>query len=205
VRAITGAQPRPADLRGGDLESAEYIIYDKAMIAGSTISSTLRTLRLSRGLTIEQLGRRAGTSAATVSRYENGWTRFELQTLKRLASALGTRLEMQWRPLRDRPALSRRGGGLRMLSRLFWERPLSREDLKQYPEWVAGRVLQYGTVDDVRALVRALGRRRFLEIVSGLRLPTHRLRVFWDSVLDLEGVVCTRKRSRPPAASSWPA
>lgn len=169
------------------------------------ISAELKRLRLAKKLTTAQVARRAGTSAATVSRYENGWSRFEIYTLRKLATALGFRLELSWRPLHARQPHESRSAVVRRLSRLFWDRPLVKADFARFPEWVVGRVIQYGTLRDVRALAGALGKPKFLATVAGLRLPSRRLQSFWEAVLDLEGVGCTKKRSRPQAVSSWPA
>ena len=151
-----------------------------------------------------QLARRAGTSAATVSRYENGWTRFELYTLRKLATALGVRLKLAWPSLYSRLPRTVQDELRKRLARLFWDRPLASRDLKQFPAWVVGRVIQYGTLGDVRSLVAAMGKEKFLAVVAGARLPSRRLEAFWKAVLALEGVSCTKNRSRPQAASSWP-
>jgi len=168
------------------------------------ISAELKRLRLAKKLTTAEVARRAGTSAATLSRYENGWSRFEVYTLRKLATAMGLRLELSWRPLHARQSRESRSAVARRLGRLFWDRPLAKADLARFPDWVVGRVVQYGTLRDVRALAGALGKQRFLATVAGLRLPSPRLQAFWEAVLDLEGVQCTKKRSRPQAASSWP-
>ena len=39
---------------------------------------------------------RVGTSAPTLHRYENGWDKFEVSTLKRIAQALGVILEIRF-------------------------------------------------------------------------------------------------------------
>jgi len=62
------------------------------MSGESTVSAQLRRRRQERGVSLGRLARRANTSVATLSRCENGWTRFELQTLEKLAAALDCRL-----------------------------------------------------------------------------------------------------------------
>ena len=55
----------------------------------------IRSLRKARGWSLAELARRAGTSAPSLHRYESGWDRFELATLRKIASALGARLEVR--------------------------------------------------------------------------------------------------------------
>ncbi len=112
------------------------------------LGSQIRSLRTDRGWSLAELARRAGTSAPTLHRYENGWDRFELGTLRKLAAALGARLDIRLVPAaaagyRAQPP-SRRGL-VACLRPLFWDRPLSVRDLDEYPDWVLGRVLCYGS------------------------------------------------------------
>jgi len=51
--------------------------------------SRLRTARLRRMLTQEELARRAGTTEATVNRLENGLQRPRISTVRKLADVLG--------------------------------------------------------------------------------------------------------------------
>lgn len=50
--------------------------------------SKLREIRLSKGLTLAELARRAGTSASQVSKLENGYRQLTAQWVRRLAEAL---------------------------------------------------------------------------------------------------------------------
>src|SRR5258706_16244324 len=63
-----------------------------------TLGQQIRRLRQARGWTLADLGGRAGTRAPTIHRYENGWDRFEPETLRRLSSALGPRTGIQLVP-----------------------------------------------------------------------------------------------------------
>jgi len=169
------------------------------------ISSDLRRLRKMQGMPLSRLARLVGTSAATISRYESGWSRFELTTLRKLATALGCRIEITWRPLRQSGTCESEEQLIRQLGRLFWDRRLERGDADSYPRWIVGRVLQYGKIADIQALCAFLGRERFIGIISDLRMPSAKLERFWSAMLRLEGVSCTKKPSRPQASSSWPA
>lgn len=55
-------------------------------------AATLRDARHRAGLTQAELARRAGTSQATISAYENGHKEPSVQTLSRLLAATGSRL-----------------------------------------------------------------------------------------------------------------
>ena len=90
------------------------------------------------------------------------------------------------------------------IGRLFWDRPLEVNDLEKYPGWVVSRVIHYGDLDDVRGLARIMGRRVFLETIAGLGTLSPKVAALWDAILKLEGIPCTRKRSRKRAAISWP-
>ncbi len=174
-------------------------------MAWSGISADLRRLRTNRKISLSRLALRVGTSAATVSRYENGWNRFEMATLRKLATALGYRIEVRWRPLEMHRAVKSEAELINLIGRLFWDRRLTQGDVRRYPRWIVERTIQYGKTADIRALSTFLGRERFLQIVSGLRLPSSRLQSFWSAMLRLEGVPCTKKRFLLPAGNSWPS
>ena len=94
------------------------------------LSRQLKRARQEAGLTLSQLARRAHTSVATLSRYENGWGRFEVYTLRKLATALGCRLRIsleRTRQARD-DAASSDAEAFRNLKRLFWDHDLCEED-----------------------------------------------------------------------------
>lgn len=168
------------------------------------LSDELSRIRRSLGLSLSRAAERAGTSPATLSRYENGWSRFEVHTLRRLASALGYRVRITFQPLGGEPKRSGSRKAVERLGRLFWDRPLQVRDLKRYPTWVVGRVIELGTIDDIRLLVRVMGRAAFLATIRRIRMPSKRVATFWQSIVELEGVHCTTEHSRPPAAGSWP-
>ena len=167
------------------------------------IGASLRARRQALGWSLAEVARRAGTSAPSVHRYESGWRRFELYTLSKLATALGCRLRIFLEPLDlgGRPPSARSVRD--RIGRLFWERRLRRADLTRYPAWVIARVLEYGKLDDVRILISYLGKRRFLELLQQVHLPSAKTRSFWDAILQQEGRSCTRKFSRKEAAASW--
>lgn len=167
------------------------------------ISSSLRSRRQALGLSLKQVARRAGTSVPTLSRYETGWARFELKTLNKLATALGCRLRLTLEP----EAETDRGSGfdsVTRIRRLFWDAPFNESEMDRHPRWVTARVLEFGGLDDIRTLVQWYGTRRFLELAAAARFSSRRPRVFWRSILDLEGIPCTNASSRPAADPSSP-
>lgn len=168
-----------------------------------TISQALRRRRRELGLSLTTLARRANTSAATLSRYEHGWRRFELGTLEKLATALECRIRIEFDPWSQPAKPGNRRAVVRRLRRLFWDRPLQSRHLDDYPSWVVQRVLEYGTLDDVHALVYALGRQRFLEETAKVRFTSARTESLWREILRKEGVPCMPRSSRDKARSSW--
>jgi transcriptional regulator with XRE-family HTH domain len=168
------------------------------------ISDMLRARRRELGLSLSALAKRADTSPATLSRYENGWNRFEIYTLKKLASALGCKVKITFEPAGADAVNPSRAAAVRRLHRLFWDRELKTTDLDRHPRWVAERVLEYGALADVRTLIALYGRAEFLEIVSGARLQSSKTRRFWLAMLKKEGMSCTRKYSRETASDCWP-
>ena len=168
------------------------------------ISRQIADQRRRAGLSLSELARRADTSAATLSRYESGWTRFEVYTLRKLATALGCRLVVRLEPRERASDKVSAGTVARQLGRLFWEQDLTVSRLKDHPEWVMRRVLEHGRLTDLDVLLRWLGRSEFLRIVSGLRFETDRTREFWRRILDREGVPCTNESFQQEAATSWP-
>ena len=59
------------------------------------IGTALRRAREDAGLSQQELARRAGTSQATISAYENGAKEPSLRTLDRLLAATGARLAIE--------------------------------------------------------------------------------------------------------------
>ncbi len=139
----------------------------------SDLSRQLRERRREIGFSLAQLARRSDTSAATLSRYENGWSRFEVYTLRKLATALGCDLVVQLVPKGGRDSQPRRSEVMQKIRRLFWDRPLTTEHLENNTLWVVERVLEYGNLDDLLSLQGLLGRETFLRHVSQARFSTN--------------------------------
>lgn len=164
------------------------------------LSDALRRRRLVLGLSLAQVARRADTSVAALSRYENGWDRFSVRTLRKLAGALDSDVCIRLVPVkRSGPVAPDRDRLVQRLGRLFWERELEPGHLDSHPLWVLERVLEVGQLEDVLALRDWWGRERFLDGVERCRFTSPRTKQFWEAVLAKEGRGCTRKFSRPAA------
>jgi transcriptional regulator with XRE-family HTH domain len=165
----------------------------------------LKKRRLALGLTLAQLARKSDTSISALSRYENGWHRFELATLEKLAGALGCRLSLKLEPLEDTTPEGGKTAGevIGQIERLFWDKKPRPEDLTRYPRWIVERVLEFGSLRDVRALIGYFGRDDFLDLVSTCRFASRRTAVFWENVLKRERPECTKKRSPRAAGNYW--
>ena len=178
-------------------------MYDNNMSSPWDVSRLIGERRKQLGLSLAQVARRADTSPATLSRYENGWTRFEVYTLRKLATALDCELVVRLEPKKRRGTRPQRSDVVEKLQRLFWDQDLTVRHLKENPVWVVERVLEYGNLEDVHHLVGHMGRDAFLRHVSGARFSSDRTRVFWQQILSREGMTCTRRYSREEAATSW--
>ncbi len=173
------------------------------MNGNRTISDQLKQRRLDLGLSLSKLARRAGTSAATLSRYEHGWTRFETYTLRKLALALNCDLEITLTPkVANKPPPRSAHEIVSRLDRLFWDHRLTPGDLESHPVWVVERVLEYGTLDDIEMLLGRMGRKNFLQAVASAHRVSPRTRNFWQNILKMEGIPCMRKYSRRTAWNS---
>ena len=142
-------------------------------------------MRNARGWSLAELARRAGTSAPTLHRYENGWDRFELATLRKIASALGARLDVKLVSESmpgGEPAGRSPGRLLKLISPLFWDSKLQLPDLGQYPDWVLERVLMFGNWR------QAVAARQFYGDAAVIRATERRgvdarTRNFWSTLL----------------------
>ncbi|MFH1477905.1 MAG: hypothetical protein ABIH24_10530 [Verrucomicrobiota bacterium] len=90
------------------------------------------------------------------------------------------------------------------IRRLFWDRPLKAIDIDAYPQWVIKRVLDYGDLPDVQAVLRYFGRNRFFALVDGIRFDSIRAERFWQQLMTNEGLTsCTQKPCLREADKLW--
>ena len=176
------------------------IIYDNGMKKGLNISGQIRRRRAELGLSLADIARRAGTSAATLSRYENGWSRFEVYTLRKLSEALDCELHIELRPRAEgKKSRIPAGQACEKLKRLFWDHPLVEEDLTSHSVWVTERVLEFGSLEDIGTLRDFMGLDCFLENVCRAERVSVKTANFWKQILEMEGISCTKKYSRNTA------
>ena len=151
------------------------------------IGFQIRARRAERGWSLAELARRAGTSAPTLHRYESGWERFELATLRRLAAALGVQLNVSLGPVRrEKPESRTSREHLALLLRaLFWDRPLQPQDIDEYPQWVLRRVLMFGDRVQVEASRRCFGDDAVRKAAAH-RETDERTRNYWSLILGPE-------------------
>lgn len=149
------------------------------------IGFQIRALRKERGWSLAELARRAGTSAPALHRYESGWERFELATLRRLAAALGVRLNVSLEPVRKERSQSKpsRERLASLLSPLFWDRPLEAKDIDEYPQWVLRRVLMYGDREQADSSREFFGDDAVREAAAHREID-ERTRNYWRLILE---------------------
>lgn len=164
-----------------------------------TVSEQLKRRRQEQGLSLAALAQRVGTSAATLSRYEHHWTRFETYTLRKLATALGCELRIELVAKVVPHVQASQSQGVTQLRRLFWDHHLVASDFDKHPVWVIERVLEYGSLEDVRVLMSVYGKQRFLELTASAKRVSPRTAALWRSLLEQEGIPCTKKFSRNTA------
>ena len=149
------------------------------------IGAQIRHLRMERGLTLSELASLAGTSAATMHRYESGWDRFELKTLRKIAAALESDLEVRLTPRPEPPPSVRPSPEeiLTLLGPLFWDRKLQSDDLVSHRDWVLGRVLMFGSQAQAAAARSYYGDEAILKAIRRRGMDP-RTRNYWELILE---------------------
>jgi hypothetical protein len=91
------------------------------------------------------------------------------------------------------------------LHRLFWDcRPESVEREGHAP-FVLERILEYGSLADVRWALRTYGTERVKDFLRerGVRTLSRKTLSFWTLVLDLEGEACFERSSLSRSRPFW--
>lgn len=135
-------------------------------------------------MTLQQLADKVGTSASALHRYETGWDRFEVATLRRIATALGAHLDVRLIESRtvERPSPA---ALVEQLAPLFWDKRLTVVDLEAHPAWVLSRVLRLGDWVQVRAARSFFGDAAIRDVI-GRRGMDARTRAYWKVMLGRE-------------------
>ncbi|MFH1830727.1 MAG: helix-turn-helix transcriptional regulator [Pseudomonadota bacterium] len=158
-----------------------------------SLSKALKDLRIKRGMSLAKLASLVNTSVSTLSRYESGWERFELYTLNKIATSLGYKLDIDFKENRPVRAPKTISGAIKKLQRLFWDHKLTKNDFTRYPVWITERVIEYGSLEDVQALINVLGKKAFLKQVANSRFQSPKTEAFWKMILEKEGIKCTKR------------
>ena len=150
----------------------------------------IRLLRKQRGLTLKQLAEGVGTSIPTMHRYEGGWERYSLTTLRKIAEALKADLEIHLIPRStfigdERILLQKPEAGTLVdhLAPLFWDKPLSVSDLDRYPGWILKRILTAGNLEHVREALAYFGVESIEAVIEDRGIDP-KTRSFWKAVLE---------------------
>lgn len=89
---------------------------------------------------------------------------------------------------------------------LFWETSLARVDLDRDSEYVLARILEFGTMREVRWAVRHYGRAQLLAFFRHTHHPeiSDRTRAFWRVALDAENETwATPSAFRKNSSAYW--
>jgi transcriptional regulator with XRE-family HTH domain len=176
-------------------------MYDNSVDRLWDISRQLGARRKRLGLSLSQLARKVNTSPATLSRYENGWSRFEVSTLRKLATALDCDLVVKLQPRPRWVEQPTAENVVQQVGRLFRDQELDIVHLEERSLSVVEHVLEHGSLGDIRILTAFYGRERLLSLAARATFSSNRTRAFWRQVLEREGVACTRESSQIEAAS----
>ena len=147
----------------------------------SDIGYRIRSERTRRGLTQARLAEEAGLSRATLNGLEKGTVReLGFHKLDAILGILGLELA---------PTRARKGAGpssilmKRMAKRYIWWQPP--EASVADPRRVIAQVMDVGTLEDVQALARAVGRNTLIGVLKQARPGWFRPRswAFWHTAL----------------------
>jgi len=155
-----------------------------------SIGSQIRGIRKDRGLSLQEVAVRAGTSAPAMHRYEGGYEGYSYPTLRKIANALDADLEIHFKP-RRRLRSWKGDAGMTVTRKLlydrirslFWDRKITAAELDEFPVWVLQRILTEGNLKQVRLVVAYYGLDRVAEAIQG-RGVDEKTRVFWECLLE---------------------
>ncbi len=160
------------------------IMNDNFTSPPTLVGAQIRKLRRSLGWTLAELARKAGTSTPALHRYESGWDRFQVETLRKIASALGASLEIRLVKESTRQRKEPRSAKLLLLlENLFWDKKLEPADLDSFPHWIMCRVLMFGNLKQVGLARGHFGDRLLKEAVAS-RAIDRKTRNFWTLMLE---------------------
>lgn len=136
------------------------------------IGAQIRDLRTARGLTLQGLADGAGTSAPAMHRYEGHWEGYTIRTLRRIAEALDADLEVRLTPRTRLPATPPAGDRsserefLDRIRSLFWDVELRESHLTENVTWLLNRILNEGSLPQVRDALAHYGPASFSTVLD---------------------------------------
>ncbi len=151
------------------------------------LGPAIRRLRKAKGLSLKQLAVKVGTSESAMHRYESGWDRFEIRTLRRLAEALDATLEIRLEKRSDADDPRDARDLARGIASLFWDVDLQPHHLRDNSDWVLRRVLEFGDLDQNRWVRRYFGDDAIARAAQH-RSMNPRVGRFWEVVLQAKRV-----------------
>lgn len=156
-----------------------------------TLSTQLKELRNKAGLTLQQVATLAGTSVAAMHRYENGWERFDVRTLGKIAQALGVEMVITFR-LKTKKRMN--PNVYQIFKPLFWDVRIAKNKLTKHRDWLVQRVLELGNLEQVRALFSLF---EFTAIRDSFAHQQHKFsrktQIAWSSYFNLKDPKCILK------------
>lgn len=107
-----------------------------------------------------------------------------MNTLRKIAAALGARLEIRLVKEETTSRLEKAAPDklVRILENLFWDKKLSVKDIRNFPGWVLSRVLMFGDIKQVGAARRYYGDTALKETLA-LKGIDGKTRNYWKLML----------------------
>ena len=78
---------------------------------------------------------------------------------------------------------------------LFWDIDFKKLDYEKNADFIIGRVLIYGNIDDYRAIKKKYGEKKIKEVAKKVGYPNKKSLNFWSSIFNipLESFRCIKK------------
>lgn len=89
------------------------------------------------------------------------------------------------------------------LKKYFWEVDTNKLDFKKYPEYTAGRILEYGDIKANRWLLKHIDKKIIRKVLLKSRDLSLQSRVFWSLFFNIPKQ-CLRKFYQAKQKNLWP-
>lgn len=92
------------------------------------------------------------------------------------------------------------------LKKYFWDVDTKKLDYKKNPEYVIGRILEYGNIRAVRWMFETFDKKKIREVIETRRGFSPRTVYFWKSFFNLREnqIVCLKKSYLKKQKKLWP-